>query len=116
MNKLLIFATIIVSFILSSCNLSAKINWQTNVKKSFESAKKSNKLLLINFHTDWCTWCEKMKKDTYTDKKVDTLIRKNFIALDVNPEKSEEAKMSKEGLCCCHAMTPLICCCPVKQS
>lgn len=22
----------------------------------------------------------------------------------------------KEGLCCCHAMTPLICCCPVKRS
>lgn len=50
-------------------------------------AVKENKLVLVDFYTDWCGWCKKMDATTYEDKKVIEFLNANFVAVKLNPEK-----------------------------
>jgi thioredoxin-related protein len=49
-------------------------------------AKKSGKKVLVDVYTDWCTWCKKMEQTTYSDKKIQEYLKKNYILVRLNPE------------------------------
>ena len=63
------------------------INWYS-WNEGYKKAKQTNKILLVDIYTDWCGWCKKMDKDTYTNIDVINLINKYFIAVKFNPEKT----------------------------
>lgn len=62
-----------------------KIEWM-----KFEEAVKANefepKMLLVDVYTDWCGWCKKMDKETFTDPKVIEYINEKFYAVKLNAE------------------------------
>jgi len=64
------------------------IDWQKNYDTALEQAKKGKKLVMVDIYTDWCGWCKKLDRDTYSDKDVQAKLAKDFIAVKVNPEKS----------------------------
>lgn len=49
-------------------------------------AEKSGKLIMVDFYTDWCGWCKKLDKDTYTDAGVIKLAAQ-VVPLKTNAEK-----------------------------
>lgn len=57
-------------------------DWNTGYKKGIDE----NKIILVDAYTEWCGWCKKMDKDTYSDPDVIKKINKNFIAIKFNPE------------------------------
>lgn len=63
----------------------AQINWM-----KFEEAvalnTKNPKMILVDVYTDWCGWCKKMDKETFTDPKVVDYINQNFYAVKMNAE------------------------------
>jgi thioredoxin-related protein len=74
----------------------AEVHWEKDYDAALEKAKKDKKLVMVDVYTDWCGWCKKLDKDTYSDKAVGEMLEKNFIALKVNPEKSKKVeKLSK---------------------
>lgn len=66
-----------------------KIKWYT-----FEEATKLNqkepKMVLVDVYTDWCGWCKKMDKETFTDAKVIQYINENFYAVKLNAEDNKK--------------------------
>ena len=54
--------------------------------EGYTKAKAENKILLVDIYTDWCGWCKKMDKDTYTKPEVIEVLNKHFIAVKFNPE------------------------------
>ncbi|MBT3302590.1 MAG: DUF255 domain-containing protein [Bacteroidetes bacterium] len=62
-----------------------ELSWQ-NWNDGYTMAKKKDKILMIDLYTDWCGWCKKMDKDTYTNPEVIKLIDKHFIPVKFNPE------------------------------
>lgn len=62
-----------------------KIEWM-----KFEEAIAANaqnpKMLIVDVYTDWCGWCKKMDKETFTDPKVIAHINENFYAVKLNAE------------------------------
>lgn len=48
--------------------------------------KKQPRKVVIDVYTDWCGWCKKMDKSTYTDPAVVEYINKNFYAVKLNAE------------------------------
>ena len=78
--------------------LAAEAHWLTSLPDAKTQAKKENKLILLDFTgSDWCGWCKKLDKDTYSDKDVETRLAKDFVAVKVNPEKSQRnAKLSRD--------------------
>ena len=59
----------------------------------FEEAIAANannpKMILVDVYTDWCGWCKKMDKDTFTDPRVIAHFQKNFYAVKLNAEDTK---------------------------
>lgn len=54
--------------------------------EGYEKAVKTNKILLVDAYTEWCGWCKRMDKDTYSNPEVIKKINQNFIPVKFNPE------------------------------
>ena len=57
--------------------------------KALEIAKKQNKKVLMFMYSEYCPWCEKMKKTTLSDKKVIDYINKRYVFLKMDTEMGE---------------------------
>jgi thiol-disulfide isomerase/thioredoxin len=53
-------------------------------------AQQTNKKVLIDVYTDWCTWCKKMDKDVYTNPDVKAVLQSYFVAVKLNAESPRE--------------------------
>lgn len=71
------------SFSISSDSTELKwLDWNTG----YPLAKKQNKIILVDAYTDWCGWCKKMDRDTYTNKDIIKILNENFVVIKFNPE------------------------------
>lgn len=77
-------------FVLASLQINAQeIQW-ISFEKAVELNKKTPKPLLVDVYTDWCGWCKKMDKETYTNKTIINYINKNFYAVKLDGEQKED--------------------------
>ena len=67
----------------------------------------SGKPVYLFVHTEWCTFCKKMKTTTFADPKVQQLLNDKFIALEINPETSGTTNFLGEELSYADAATRL---------
>jgi thioredoxin-related protein len=49
-------------------------------------ARNSNKKVLVDVYTDWCSWCKKMDSEVYANKEVLDVVREHFILVKLNAE------------------------------
>jgi uncharacterized protein YyaL (SSP411 family) len=89
MKKLIL--GIFTFFLIHNINCQAqevqnKLKWY-NWNEGYKEAVRTNKIVLIDIYTDWCGWCKKMERDTYTHPEVVKLINKYFVAVKFNPEQ-----------------------------
>lgn len=57
-------------------------DWNSGYRKGIAE----NKIILVDAYTEWCGWCKKMDRDTYSDPDIIKKINKNFVAIKFNPE------------------------------
>lgn len=62
-----------------------KIEWVA-FDKGMELAKSEEKLLVVDFYTDWCHWCKVMDKETYGNEEVISFVKEKVVMAKVNPE------------------------------
>ena len=58
-------------------------------------AKKENKLIFIDFYTEWCGPCLNMALTVFTLPQVGDVYNKNFICLKIDAEKGEGRELAK---------------------
>jgi thioredoxin-related protein len=51
---------------------------------------KAPKKVLVDVYTDWCGWCKKMDKHTYTDENVIKNLSENYYLVRLNAEQKED--------------------------
>ncbi len=78
---------IFLTFLISGISYSQSLKWH-KFDEGLALAKKQNKYLLVDFYTDWCKWCKVMEEKTYSDANVRKTLRKSFVTVRLNPEKS----------------------------
>ena len=75
---------------------AAAIKWSSDLTKALSAAKKSKKLILLDFGADWCGPCKKMLATTYKDAAV-VQKSKDFIPvlidIDKQPKVAEKYKI-----------------------
>jgi thiol:disulfide interchange protein len=93
----IIFTATILGFLAVSAGAFAAVDWGHDYDAALVTAKKDKKLVMVDLYTDWCGWCKKLDKDTYSDKDVEAKLTKDFVAVKVNPEKNpRDAKLSHD--------------------
>ena len=85
MKKILFL--LIIGFTLNT-NAQEKVNW-LSFEKAIELNKTNPKPLLVSIYTDWCGWCKKMFKETYTNPVIAKYINENYHAIKLNGEGKE---------------------------
>jgi thiol-disulfide isomerase/thioredoxin len=65
---------------------AAKIPWAKTLDAAMAEAKKTNKLVMVDFYTDWCGWCKRLDKDVYPHPLVVTSAKK-YVSVKVNAER-----------------------------
>ena len=57
---------------------------------ALKAAKRAQKPLLLYFFSKSCGYCVEMDRTTLVDKEVDTMLKKDFVFLRVDTDKSRE--------------------------
>jgi len=66
----------------------AGLNWYS--MEDLEQMKNiGDKKVLVDMYTDWCGWCKKMDKNTFTDPAVVEYLNQNFVLVKFNAEQKE---------------------------
>jgi len=63
----------------------AKIDFATSYDQALKLAQEKNQKILIDFYTDWCTWCKKLDTETYVDTMVVSMSG-NIVFTKINAE------------------------------
>lgn len=61
------------------------IKWMTLAEAEAKTKKEPRKIF-IDIYTDWCGWCKKMDKDTFSDPEIAAYVNKNFYAVKLDAE------------------------------
>lgn len=100
MKPLRLLFTALTALCLTALTSSAKENWETNYDAALAKAAKDNKLVLIDFTgSDWCGWCIKLDKDTFSQPAFQSYAEKNLVLLELDyPQgKPQTAAIKKQN-------------------
>lgn len=84
MRKIIVILFNLVSLVIIS--QTNKINWQAWGEKPFLKAKKEHKPIFLDVGTEWCTACNFMEAETYTDTTVIGILNRNFVLIKADAE------------------------------
>ena len=96
---------LLISFMIFCCSNKAKAEETSNyelevIDQDFELAiklaKKSKKLLFIDFYTTWCGPCKKLDRWVFQSDSVQNVLGKDFILLKYNAEKDSTFNLTKK--------------------
>jgi thioredoxin-related protein len=68
---------------------NSNLRWH-NFNEGITEAKKTNKKVLIDVYTDWCSWCKKMDASTYSDKEVTEYLGERYVLIKLNAESEKK--------------------------
>lgn len=68
---------------------AATVSWRKDLKTAAAEAEKSGKSILIQFTAEWCGYCHKMLRETFTDDAVIKQINECFIPVVLDADEHE---------------------------
>jgi thioredoxin-related protein len=64
------------------------VKWYS-LQEAFDLQKTKPKKILVDVYTDWCGWCKKMDKETFTNEVVAKYMNDNFYCVKFNAEGND---------------------------
>ncbi len=86
---LILCIAVIVTVHPSSGYAVETIKWYS-YKEGMALGKSEQKKVFVNFFADWCGYCAKMDKETFTNPKIISFLNKNFIPVKVNYDRDNQ--------------------------
>jgi len=79
------------------CARAASMPWVKSLSAAMDEAKRTDKLVMIDFYTDWCGWCKRLDAVVYTDAGV-IQAAQQVIPVRINAEKEGLAAAQHYGV------------------
>jgi protein disulfide-isomerase len=98
--KKLFVLPVILMLLLTGCSKSGtsdSLNWKTDLNQALATAKKENKVVLVNFTgSDWCQWCKRLSDEVFSKKEFEDFANKNLVLVKVDfPRNIEQSNATK---------------------
>ena len=92
MKKSIIFILLILGIRAYSQNGTAtqpsSVKWYT-IQEAEKLNKQNPRPIFVDTYTDWCGWCKKMDKETFTNQVISDILNNKFYAVKFDAEGSE---------------------------
>ncbi len=85
---LMFFAATAISSVQAGGEGKGAIQWYS-IEEGLALSEQSNKKMIIDIYTDWCGWCKKLDKVTFSHPVVAEYINENFIPVKLDGEMKE---------------------------
>lgn len=69
---------------------AAKVNWTEDIEGALQQANQSGQLVLLKFTADWCGYCKKMERETFTQPAVAEVVNTGFVPVLVDADKHKD--------------------------
>lgn len=91
---------VIAMMILCVLQLSAAGNeWLTNFEQAKKVAAEKKIPILLQFSgSDWCVWCQKLKKEVFSQKKFKDYVKDKFVLLFIDFPRAGNQSMEERQL------------------
>ncbi len=78
----------------------SKVRWTDDITTANKQRRETGRPLIVYFTADYCGYCRKMERETWSDPGVARRIKNEFVALKLNAEQNEDlvARLGIEGL------------------
>lgn len=96
MKRLLLSALVLAA----STVFAGEGGWQTDYKAALAQAAKENKPVLLDFTgSDWCGWCIRLDKETFSQPEFQSFAKKNLVLVEVDfpNNKPQPANIKKQN-------------------
>ena len=89
---------IAVNFITVKKESGISSEYATHISQAIKKAKDENKIVVIDFFTDWCAACEELEKYTWSNRKVKEYLNEKavFLKLNLTPKTKEAEEILKK--------------------
>jgi len=85
-----IYTFLVILIVVSFSTSNAQVKFEEGTfSQMLEKAKSENKILMVDFFTDWCKWCVELDLKVYSDAEVALFTNNNFINFKIDAEKGE---------------------------
>ncbi|RAV30667.1 thioredoxin family protein [Sinomicrobium soli] len=64
------------------------LSWEEAIAR--QQTDETPRKIFVDVYTDWCGWCKKMDKDTFSDKEVAEYVKDKFYMVKLDGEGKEE--------------------------
>lgn len=67
-----------------------QVNWTADVEGALKTANQTGQLVLMKFTADWCGYCKKMERETFTRPAVASVVNQQFVPVLVDADKHKQ--------------------------
>ncbi len=80
-----------------ACQPGSSVWFKGNAEQATAEAEDRETLVMMEFYTDWCSWCRRLENDTFADPEVIAELKK-LVPIRVNAEGGGEDLASRFGV------------------
>ena len=90
-----LMALIACLFLNAGCENGVHYNWADEPLETI-IINNDQKIILVDFETESCVWCDRLDADTFTDERVIDFAKQNLISKKIDAEKGNGPELKKK--------------------